>query len=185
MVIEINTKVSIGEQYGNNPPNIVLEDAKFYGRPNFIGEMDRFNDDRRKFTVLIPNDIADQLRAFGYNVKTDIPSKQDMEEKGYEEISHLKVFLNFTIPMDKRGRADELDYETGPDVFIRQNDEVEKLNSRTVGILDRSRFETMDMEIRAWEYNKEEHPGQYSARLVQFVGTMRPSILDAKYGRLR
>ena len=182
MVIEINTKISIGEQIGRNPPNLVLEDAKFYGRPNFTGELDRFNDDRRKFTVLIPNDLADQLRDLRYNVKTDIPSKQDQEEKGYEIISHLKVFMNFGY---RKGHEGDEDYATGPDIFIRQGEEVEKLNSRTVPILDRSRFETMDMEIRAWEYNKEEHPGQYSARLVQFIGNLRPSILDAKYGRLR
>ena len=35
-----------------------------------------------------------------------------------------------------------------------------------------------------WEYDAEEQPGMYSARLVKLVATITPSILDNKYGRL-
>lgn len=184
MAIEVNTKVSMGETYGKKIGNLILEDAKFFGRPNFSGELDRFNDDRRKFTVLLPNDLADQLRGMGWNVKTEHPTPEEVEQ-GREILSHMKVFLNFKIPEDKRGRPDEMDYEVGPDVHVIQGEDVERLNSRTVGILDRSRFELLDMEIRAWEYNPEEHPGQYSARLVKLVATLTPNVLDDKYGRLK
>lgn len=181
MVIEINTKVSVGETYGKKVGNLILEDAKFWGRPNFNGELDRFKDDRRKFTVLIPNDIADQLREMGWNVKTEIPTKEEMEQ-GREMLSHLKVIVDYKFHDQ---HPNDVEYEKGPDVWIIQGEDREKLTSKTVGSLDRTRIETMDMELRAWEYNPEDHPGKYSARLVMLVANIRPNILDKKYGRLR
>ena len=180
MAIEINTKVSVLDPYRNNIPNIVLEDAKFFGRPNFKGEMDRFNDNRRKFTVLIPNDVADQLRAIGYNVKTDIPNPEQVE-KGMETVSHLKVYMNFTPDEE---HPEDISLERGPKIRIIQNEDQELLTSLTVGLLDRARIDVMDMEVRGWEFNKSEKPGEYSARLVELVATLRPSIMDAKYGRI-
>lgn len=166
MAIEINTKVTVGDTYGKKVGNLTLEDAKFFGRPNFSGEMDQFKDDRRKFTVLIPNDLADQLRGMGWNVKTSIPTEEEMAN-GRDIISHLKVMVD--------------DNST---IVIRMGESEERLTVPTFGVIDRSRIEMMDMEIRAWEYNPEEKPGQYSARLVALVANIRPNILEQKYGRL-
>lgn len=174
--MEINTTISLGPTYGQKIGNLILQDAKFFGRPNFAGELDRFKDDRRKFTVLIPNDSADQLREMGWNVKTNIPTPEELEQfPDREPISHLKVMV------------DNIDIERGkgPEVFLIQGDDTERLDNKTLGSIDRSRFKTIDMEIRAWEYDPEESPGSYSARLVKFVGVMEPNILDQKYGRLR
>ena len=178
---EINTTITIGEAYRDGLGNLTLEDAKFFGRPNFSGEMDRFKDDRRKFTVLIPNDAADELRPLGWNVKTTIPSRE-----GEEPVSHLKVMLNFKADPNHPG---EPGYERGPDVWVIQGEAREKLTSQTVGILDRSRIESMDMEIRAWNYNAQDvaengDTPEYSARLVQMVVVLRPDVLAQKYGGL-
>lgn len=163
MVIEINTKVTVGPvDRGKKVGNLLLEDAKFFGRPNFAGEMDNFKDDRRKFTVLIPNDLADQLRGMGWNVKTLLP-----QEEGQQELSILKVMV------------DDIS-----DVWLRLGEDNEKLEPATFGAVDRSRIEYMDVEIRAWEYNPEEKPGQYSARLVSLVATLQQSMITQKYGRL-
>jgi hypothetical protein len=168
MAIEINTKVSVGETYGKKVGNITLEDAKFFGRPNFSGVEDRFKDDRRKFTVLIPNEVADQLREMGWNVKTSIPTQEELREfPDREPISHLKVMV-----------------DDGSIVQIRMGENVEQLTVGNFGVIDRSRIDTMDMEIRAWEYDPEERPGQYSARLVALVANIRPNILEQKYGLL-
>lgn len=176
MVIEIQTKISVAEQYGKGVPNIVLEDAKFWGRPNFSGEMNQFKDARPSFTVLIPNENADQLRAMGYNVKTTIPRTADEES-----LSHLKVMVDFRFDKEHPG---DVSHERGPSITVIMGEQREKLTSLTAPILDRSRIESMDMEIRGWEYNAEENPGQLSARLVMLVANMRPSILEQKYGRL-
>jgi hypothetical protein len=168
MAIEINTKVSVGETYGKKVGNITLEDAKFFGRPNFSGVEDRFKDDRRKFTVLIPNEVADQLREMGWNVKTNIPTPEEKKEfPDREPLSHLKVMV-----------------DDGSIVQIRMGEDVETLTVGNFGVIDRSRIETMDMEIRAWEYDPDERPGNYSARLVALVANIRPNILEQKYGRL-
>lgn len=176
MPIVINTKVSVGPTYGKKIGNLILEDAKFFGRPNFAGAEDRFKDTRRKFTVLIPNEIADQLREAGWNVKTNIPTEEELREfPEREPISHLKVMV------------DNIDIEEGkgPEVFVKMGETTEQLTNRTLASLDRSRFEEMDLEIRAWEYDPEDEPGKYSARLVRFVGVMTPNRLDEKYGFLR
>jgi len=176
----LNTKVTIGTPFGTNKlGNITLEDARFWGRPNFAGEMDQFKDDRRKFSVLIPNEIADDLRALGWNVKTTIPTPEEIAN-GKEPTSGLKVMINYTA--SERG-------ETGPDIWLIMGDEREKLNSKTVGLLDRSRVLTMDMEIRGWNYNQEEvekglEEPKYSARLVQLVAVIEPNIFQRKYGAL-
>jgi hypothetical protein len=168
MAIEINTKVSVGDTYNKKVGNITLEDAKFFGRPNFSGVEDRFKDDRRKFTVLIPNDVADQLREMGWNVKTSIPTPEELAEfPDREPLSHLKVMV-----------------DDNSVVQIRMGDDVETLSIPSFGVIDRSRIETMDMEIRAWEYDPDERPGNYSARLVALVANIRPNILEQKYGRL-
>jgi len=168
VAIEINTKVSVGDTYGKKVGNITLEDAKFFGRPNFSGVEDRFKDARRKFTVLIPNEVADQLREMGWNVKTNIPTQEELKEfPDREPLSHLKVMV-----------------DDGSIVQIRMGEDVETLTVPAFGVIDRSRIEEMDMEIRAWEYDPEERPGNYSARLVALVANIRPNILEQKYGRL-
>jgi hypothetical protein len=168
MAIEINTVVSVGETFGKNKvPPITLEDAKFFGRPNFSGVEDAFKDTRRKFTVLIPNDVADQLRDLGYNVKTKLPTKEELAEyPDREMISHLKVMIDLTLS----------------DIFIKMGDDYEKLNANTMGVLDKARIIEMSMELRAWEFNPEEKPGEYSARLVSLVAVIQRNRLSEKYG---
>lgn len=175
------TVITIGESFGGRAPNFTIENARFFGKPNFSGELDRFKDDRRKFTVIIPEEAVEPLRSLGYNVKERIPTEEEAE-MGREKLFHLKVFLNFKFSDQFPG---SVEHEKGPDVWIIQGEDREKLNSKTVGILDRSRFHQIDMEIRGWEYDADESPGMLSARLVMFVGVLRANVLDSKYGRLR
>lgn len=185
--MEINTKVTVGESYGRGLGNLILEDARFFGRPNFSGEMNQFKEDKRQFTVLIPNDVADTLRELGWNVKTTIPRTEEEEP-----LSHLKVMVDLMKVKDYNALPEHEKAEAlskGPDIRILQGDQQERLGLLTAGVLDRSRLETIDMEIRAWMYNGAEvaqglEEPKYSARLVALVATLRPSLLDSKYGRL-
>lgn len=166
MSIEINTQVSLGETHGKKIGNLILLDAKFWGRPNFSGVEDRFKDSRRKFTVLIPNDVADQLRDIGWNVKTTVPTDEERAE-GRTELSHLKVMV-----------------DDNAQVELKMGDTIETLTPDRFAIVDRARIQEMGMEIRAWEYDPEERPGQYSARLVRVVLTVEMNALDQRYGML-
>lgn len=169
MTIEINTIVEVGPTHNKKVGNLTLLGAKFFGRPNFSGVEDRFKDDRRKFTVLIPNDLADQLRGMGYNVKTNIPTAEDLLQfPDREPISHIKVMV-----------------DTGSQVFIKMGDQLEQLSEATFGVIDRSKIIEMDMEIRAWEFDPDERPGQFSARLVAIYATIENNTLMAKYGRIQ
>ena len=177
---QLETKVSVGQSYGRGLGNLTLENAKFFGRPNFSGEEDRFKDSRRKFTVQIPNEAADELRALGWNVKTTIPQSEEQDP-----ISHLKVMVDFRFDENHPG---DVAYEKGSDIWVIMGEQREKLTSLTAGILDRSRILTMDMEIRAWNYNASDvldgADPEYSARLVAIVATINPSLLSSKYGIL-
>lgn len=175
--MEINTIVSVGEVPSGRKgiPNITLQNARFFGRPNFAGLEDRFKDTRRKFTVLIPNDVADTLREIGYNVKTDIPTAEDLKEfPDRETVSHMKVMV-----------------DDGSDVYIRlgQEGSPERIPAPNFGLVDKTRFEDWDCEIRGWNYNEDEvragtEQPKYSARLVTLVGTVTPNLLSQKYGAL-
>lgn len=167
MAIEINTKVEVGPVgNGKKLGNLTFLDAKFFGRPNFSGEPDKFKDSRRKFTILVPNELADQLRGMGWNVKTLIPSQEELAEHPEREpLSIIKVMV------------DDIS-----NVTIKMGDNYEQLAPATFAVIDRSRITEMDVEIRAWEYDPEESPGQFSARLVAIVATVEYSSLARRHG---
>lgn len=178
--MEINTIVSVAHHPPGSKgiPNITLQNCRFFGKPNFSGVMNQFKDDRRMFTVAIPNDVADQLRQLGYNVKTTLPTDEQKAD-GMEEISHLKVMVddNSMVAMGPAGSTPSI------------------ISTANFGIVDMTRYEEWDCELRAWNYNKDDvdegaREGRvveplYSARLVQFIGTMRPNILAEKYGAIQ
>lgn len=167
-ITEVPTQVQVGPTYGKKVGNLGLIDAKFWGRPNFRGEENQFKDARRCFTVLIPNDLADQLRDMGWNVKTTIPTTADLEkDPDRVPLSHLKVMVDDTS-----------------EVILKNGDDLTTLTPVQFPIVDRTRFSDVGVEVRAWEYDPEEQPGKYSARLVKFVGVFTPSLLQERYGQL-
>lgn len=181
-----STTITVGEAFGDKRvANITLEGAKFWGRPNFAGELDRFKDARRKFTILIPNEIADDLRALGWNVKTKFPNDEDKaQDPEAGPISSMKVMLDFSE--DPKHPGDPR-YEKGSVIWCKSGENVERLNSRTAGMLDRARIIDLDMELRAWMYNKEEveagvEEPMYSARVVELVATIQPNRIQEKHG---
>ena len=176
--MDIETTVSIADpRKPGQLGNLILEDAKFFGRPNFSGVEDRFKDSRRKFTVVIPMDVADQLREIGWNVKTLLATDEE-KAQGREDISILKVMVD-----EPKENGD------GSQIFIVMGGQTEQLTAKTISVMDRARIESMDMEIRAWMYNKEEvekegATPQYSARLDKVYANIQMSRLDMKYAGL-
>ena len=170
------TQITIDAPTRRGLGNLYIENAWFFGKPNFSGIVDNFGDSSRKFTVRIPNEVADDLRDMGWNVKTTIPRTEEEEP-----ISHLKVKTSFSFDDN---HPQDVDYERGPNVHIIMGESIEKLNSRTIGTLDRSRIVKMDMEIRAWHYNQDDIGAKplYSARLVELVATVQQSRISEKYG---
>jgi hypothetical protein len=194
------TVITIGELFGQKKvANITIENARFWGRPNFSGDLDRFKDSSRKFTVLIPNELADDLRNLGWPVKSSLKTQTGTNQDGtpiwqwdkidsisvltglspdQEVVSSLKVKVDMSPEKDIAGKGSKVWITTAKGV------PPEQLTSRTAGLLDRSRIIELDMELRAWEYDPEEEPGKYSARLVEVVGVVQLNRIHEKYGRL-
>jgi hypothetical protein len=175
----LTTRITYHQGYGNKPGNITLEDCRFYGRPNFQGELrdhGSWKEDKRNFTVLIPNEEADNLRSLNWPVKTDHPTDEQAAQ-GRETISYLKSSVFFSVDNNPNQPLEEQRY---PDIWVIQGDDREKLTYRTVSLLDKARFDMIDMELRLWEWS----PGKWAATLVTFVGVMRQNLLSEKYGRL-
>jgi hypothetical protein len=175
----LDTLVTYHQGYGNKPGNITLEGCRFYGRPNFQGELrdhGSWQEDKRNFTVLIPNEEADRMRDLRWPVKTNVPT-DDEKAQGREPLSYLKSSVFFSVDKNPHQPLEEQRY---PDIWVIQGDDREKLTFRTVGLMDTARFDMIDMELRLWEYK----PDQWSATLVTLVAVMRTSRLSEKYGRL-
>lgn len=178
----VNTVITVLPPTGKNPlGNIQLEGARFFGRPNFSGVENQFKDSRRQFNAVIPNDVADQLRALGWNVKTLVPTPEE-KAQGRDEVSFIKVMIDIYPEEDGGG-------ERGSKIYMKVGDNITRLKMKTIGVIDRARITNMVMEIRAWMYNQdevdagEEEP-KFSARLVEMAAEVAPSLIEQKYGMI-
>jgi hypothetical protein len=175
----LETTISIQDNYGRREPgNLILEDCQFWGEKNFEG---RYNEvtkkERRQFNVLIPNEHAQALRDLGWNCKTLDPRTEEEEP-----LSFMQVVVDI---LKSKEYPDDPEQEHGAEIWIKQGTELQKLNSTNVSLLDRTRaIETIDMEVRAWEFDRAKKPGEHSARLVTLVAVMRPNRLQEKYKNL-
>ena len=114
-----------------------IDDAKVIFK-HFEGRGDKFNrEGDRNFSLLIEDpDTADALVKEGWNVKIK-PSRDEDEEP----FMRLPVKIKFT------------DY--GPNVYLRTGDRVNKLDEESIGCLDNIDIDSVDMDIRPydWEVN--------------------------------
>lgn len=114
-----------------------IEDCRIIYR-NFAGLEGKFNrEGDRSFSVIIPNqEIADKLMADGWNVKIKPP-----REEGEEPFMTLKVKIKFS------GR--------GPSAYVISGKNHRRLNEDTIGILDEMDIQSVNMDLRPydWEVN--------------------------------
>lgn len=130
----------------NNRGNILeIEDARIIFR-NFAGVGSKYNrEGDRNFAVIIPNeDIKDQLVADGWTVKIKPP-----REEGEEPFMYLPVKIKFN--------------NRGPAAYVVSGDQVTKLNEDTIDMLDEIDIQSVDMDIRPydWEVNGKEGRSAY------------------------
>lgn len=117
------------------PNNILqIDNARIIYR-NLRGEASKFNrEGERNFSVLIPNqEIADELISRGWNVKIKPP-----REDGDEPFMHLPVKVKFN------GK--------GPHVYIQSGRALNKLDEESVGMIDDLDIESVDLDIRPYEW---------------------------------
>ena len=114
-----------------------IEDARIIYR-NFAGIGSKYNiDGDRNFAVIIPNqEIADELIADGWAVKIKPP--RDEDESPF-------MYLPVKVKFNNRG----------PAAYVKSGNSVQRLNEDTIGMLDEIDIQSVDMDLRAydWEVN--------------------------------
>ena len=114
-----------------------IEDARIIYR-NFAGIGSKYNrEGDRNFAVIIPNqEIADELIADGWAVKIKPPRDDDDSPFMY-----LPVKVKFN--------------NRGPAAYVKSGNSVQRLNKDTIGMLDEIDIQSVDMDLRAydWEVN--------------------------------
>lgn len=140
-----------------------IDDAKIIFK-NFEGRGDKFNrEGDRNFSLLIedPN-TADALVKEGWNVK--IKPGRDEDE---EPFMRLPIKIKFT------------DY--GPNVYLRTGDRVNKLDEESIGCLDNIEIESVDMDIRPYDWEVNGRTGR-TAYLQSMEVVQRIDRFAARYG---
>ena len=114
-----------------------IEDARIIYR-NFAGIGSKYNrEGDRNFAVIIPNqEIADELIADGWAFKIKPPRDDDDSPFMY-----LPVKVKFN--------------NRGPAAYVKSGNSVQRLNEDTIGMLDEIDIQSVDMDLRAydWEVN--------------------------------
>ena len=122
-----------------------IEDARIIYR-NFGGEASKYNrEGDRNFAVIIPNqEICDQLTAEGWNVKIKPPRDED---------DTPFMFLPVKVKFNNRG----------PNIYVQSAGNVKRLTEETVGMLDEIDIQSVDMDLRPydWEVNGIEGSSAY------------------------
>ena len=114
-----------------------IEDARIIYR-NFAGIGSKYNrEGDRNFAVIIPNqEIADELIADGWAVKIKPP--RDEDESPF-------MYLPVKVKFNNRG----------PAAYVKSGNSVQRLNEETIGMLDEIDIQSVDMDLRGydWEVN--------------------------------
>ena len=111
-----------------------IEDARIIYR-NFGGEASKYNrEGDRNFAVIIPNqEICDQLTAEGWNVKIKPPRDED---------DTPFMFLPVKVKFNNRG----------PNIYVQSAGNVKRLTEETVGMLDEIDIQSVDMDLRPYDW---------------------------------
>lgn len=130
----------------NRPDVIQIDDARIIFR-NFAGRGDRYNrEGDRNFALVIPTedgmDMVDALRDRGWNVKV----KPRIDQNGnINEDEPPRAYLPVKLKYGRRG----------PNIYLKTGVVQRRLDEETVGIIDDIDIISVDMDIRAfdWEAN--------------------------------
>ena len=119
-----------------------IEDARIIYR-NFEGVASKFNrEGDRNFAVIIPNDeIKDQLIEAGWTVKIKPPRDED---------DTPFMFMPVKIKFNNRG----------PAAYLRSGDTVTRLNEDTIGMLDEIDIQSVDMDLRPYDWEVNDKTGR-------------------------
>lgn len=141
--------------------NISVENARILFR-NFAGKPSKFNaEGKRNFCLIIDNDIAEELKEIGWNIKYLNPRDPDDAPQAYLQVA--VAFDNFP-----------------PNIWLITGKKKTKLNEDTISILDYAEIENIDIIVRpyTWEVNGK---GGIKAYVKNMYVTIVENEFEKKY----
>lgn len=148
-------------------PKNMLQIDKIDGRQiifkNFEGRGDKFNrEGDRNFSLRIDDpDTADAMIEKGWNVR--IKEGRDEDEGPFMRLPIKVKFTNY-----------------GPDVYLRTGDRVNKLNEESIACLDNIEIDSVDMDIRPYDWDVNGRTGR-TAYLQSMEVVQRIDRFAARY----
>jgi len=117
-------------------PNISVENARIIFR-NFAGKESKFNaKGKRNFCLVLDNDVAEDLKDIGWNIKYLSPRDPDDVPQAYLQVA--VAFDNFP-----------------PKIWLITGGKKTELTEDTISVLDYAEIENVDVIVRpyVWEVN--------------------------------
>lgn len=110
---------------------------------NFSGVGSKYNrEGDRNFALIIPNEeMRDTLLDNGWNVKTKPP-----REEGEDPFMYMPVKIKFN--------------DRGPGIYLLSGNSHQRLNEDTVGMLDDIDIQSVDMDIRPYDWEVNDKTGR-------------------------
>lgn len=145
-------------------PNISVENARIIFR-NFAGKESKFNArGKRNFCLVLDNDVAEELKEIGWNIKYLSPRDPDNQPQAYLQVS--VAFDNFP-----------------PKIWLISGGKKTELNEDTIAVLDYAEIENIDIIVRpyVWEVNGK---GGVKAYVKNMYVTIVENEFEKKYRNL-
>lgn len=151
-------------------PDLVIEGLEYMYNPNFSGEAERYNDaGNRYFNAKINPEIAEALKADGWNVKWSKPSATHPNPDEFVSEPYLEVTVGYKF--------------RPPTIVLIRDGRATPVSESTVALLDSTEFSNIDVAIRGRYWQNDQGSG-YKAWLKSFYGTVEMDDLDRKYAHL-
>ena len=146
----------------NTIANISVENARILFK-NFSGKPTKFSPEgKRKFCLIIDNDIAEDFKNIGWNIKYLKPRDPDEDPQAY-----LEVAVSFdTYP---------------PNIFLISGGKKTKLSEDTVNVLDYAEIENIDLIVRPYVWTMPTGISGVKAYLKNMYVTLVENEFEAKY----
>lgn len=146
----------------NTISNISVENARIIFR-NFAGKATKFNPEgKRNFCLIVDNDVAENLKDIGWNIKYLNPREPDDDPQAYLQVS--VAFENFP-----------------PNVFLISGGKKTKLTDETINVLDYAEIENIDLIIRPYQWELPSGKSGIKAYLKNMYVTIVENEFEKKY----
>lgn len=146
----------------NTISNISVEDARIIFK-NFAGKATKFNPEgKRNFCLIIDNDVAENLKDIGWNIKYLNPRDPDEDPQAYLQVS--VAFENFP-----------------PNVFLISGGKKTKLSEETINVLDYAEIENIDLIVRPYMWELPSGKSGVKAYLKTMYVTIVENEFEKKY----